>query len=520
MSLPVIHNGYYYDVSPSGMVTVTGPGINNSGISLSFIDTLTADSFTAAINSTTVTPAASQALSIEAQSVVQLKAALITSMQTPKTIFSASDPAIPIIVATGAAALASNVTPGPLLVLNEVGSVTPPEATVANTPTVVATELPVTTTAVIESASPALIPLIEVTLPASDVVNVTAIEIPDVIETSPSFALPPEVIATSSTQILVPAVDVAAVPIVPEPQKIVSTNTTLRPSNDFNPNFVGEPATTLPVNPSNTTVGAPAGTPAVPATPTPAANTLPDWRAKLKLAPGSTYLYNAQSPGILAPLRTGTGTDGIIFPYTPAVQVAYTAHYEQQALTHSNYKVFQYGSSSVDNVSITCDFTAQDTAEANYLLAVIHFLRSATKMFYGQDQMPYLGTPPPLVYLTGFGAFQFDAHPMAITSFNYTLPTEVDYIRAMPLGAAPSTGGGPGRLDTSKLTPGALTADPVWTTYPQGADPTYVPTKIQIQISAVPIVTRNDISNDFSLKKYATGALLRGSGRAGRGGIW
>ena len=39
-------------------------------------------------------------------------------------------------------------------------------------------------------------------------------------------------------------------------------------------------------------------------------------------------------------------------------------------------------------------------------------------------------------------------------------------------------------------------------------------------ISAVPIVTRNDISNDFSVEKYATGVLLQGSVRSGRGGIW
>jgi hypothetical protein len=46
-----------------------------------------------------------------------------------------------------------------------------------------------------------------------------------------------------------------------------------------------------------------------------------------------------------------------------------------------------------------------------------------------------------------------------------------------------------------------------------------VPTKIQIQITAVPIVTRNDISNNFNLADYASGELLRGSRRNG-GGIW
>ena len=254
-----------------------------------------------------------------------------------------------------------------------------------------------------------------------------------------------------------------------------------------------------------------------------------DWRVKLSLAPGSTYLYNNRgNEGILLPLAE---TDGVIFPYTPAISVAYSAAYDGQELTHSNYKFFSYRGSAVDSISITCDFTAQDTFEANYLLAVIHFFRSVTKMFYGQDQNPKPGTPPPLCYLTGLGAFQFDEHPIAITGFTYSLPTEVDYIRAgVPTTqpgvnkrpATPPTGAGgatEARLQSSGLRPGAL-APPVYFTENAGTrEPTYVPTKIQMAITAVPIVTRNDISNQFSLEEYATGKLLRGSKRSG-GGIW
>ena len=252
---------------------------------------------------------------------------------------------------------------------------------------------------------------------------------------------------------------------------------------------------------------------------------LPDWRAKLSLAPSADYLYMAPNPGILAPLKD---TKGIVFPYTPAIQVAYSAHYDTTTLTHSNYKIFQYGSSSVDSISVTCDFTAQDTREANYLLAVIHFLRTATKMFYGQDNSPIAGTPPPLCYFTGFGAFQFDGHPLAITSFNYSLPTDVDYISAK----AGDFAGGVGaeavaqRADvwspsTDRVASNGLASkDPVWARYPVAASPTYVPTKMQIQFTAIPIVSRNDISNKFSVREYANGSLLQGSTRNNRGGIW
>ncbi len=144
------------------------------------------------------------------------------------------------------------------------------------------------------------------------------------------------------------------------------------------------------------------------------AKTQGDWRVRLSLAPSAGYLYKAQNPGILGPLQK---TDGVIFPYIPQIQVTYAAHYDPADLTHSNYKIFQYKNSSVDQLSITCDFTAQDTEEANYMLAVIHFFRSVTKMFYGQDEIPKPGTPPPLCYLSGMGDFQFDRHPLAISSF-------------------------------------------------------------------------------------------------------
>jgi hypothetical protein len=272
-----------------------------------------------------------------------------------------------------------------------------------------------------------------------------------------------------------------------------------------------------------------------------------DWRVRLRLSPGANYLYKAPEGqrGILDPLSQ---TDGVVFPYTPTINVSYSANYDQINPTHSNYKVLQYSNSSVDNVTISCDFTAQDTREANYLLAVIHFFRTITKMFYGQDQNPKPGTPPPLVYLFGLGEFQFNAHPLVITNFNYALPNDVDYIRAGAVTANPGVNREPSKatapsstssLDRLKqgvaqigsnfinaLNPGGSAGPPNFTpagfsaVVPAGTEePTYVPTKINLQIQAMPIVSRNDISNRFSIKDYASGNLLLGTKNKG-GGLW
>jgi len=249
-----------------------------------------------------------------------------------------------------------------------------------------------------------------------------------------------------------------------------------------------------------------------------------DWRVRLSLAEGAYYLYeNKDSPGILAPLAD---TKGVIFPYTPQIQVQYVANYDPTTVTHSNYKIYQYNSSSIDNITITGDFTAQDTFEANYLLAVIHFFRSVTKMFYAQDKDPKAGTPPPLCYLHGLGAFQFDTHPLVITSFNYNLPNNVDYIRASineQTKIGPDSGGTTGTASQTRLkgiSPGGRPIPVQFAAGPKNQkEPTYVPTKIQLQISAAPMISRNQISNDFSVKQYATGELLRGSKRQ-KPGVW
>lgn len=262
------------------------------------------------------------------------------------------------------------------------------------------------------------------------------------------------------------------------------------------------------------------------------AKTQGDWRVRLSLADNASYLYNAPNPGILSYLKE---TNGVIFPYTPQIQITYAAHYDAAVVTHSNYKIFQYKNSSVDQVQITCDFTAQDTYEANYLLAVIHFFRSVTKMFYGNDQIPKPGTPPPLCYLSGLGGFQFDDHPLVINSFNYNLPNEVDYIRASSPTLMPGVNSTGYNSNTKNSTPtasdirmatgetplnqGAIASAPNFPNKATNTTPTYVPTKMQITISAYPIVTRNDISNNFSLREYATGKLLQGRKRTG-GGIW
>jgi hypothetical protein len=153
-----------------------------------------------------------------------------------------------------------------------------------------------------------------------------------------------------------------------------------------------------------------------------------------------------------------------------------------------------------------------------------------TKMFYGQDQEPIRGTPPPLCYLFGLGAYQFSAHPLAISGFTYNLPQDVDYIQTM----APAPSGSDSvlndimnadiddqikqnRLGTQCIVGGSVPKTQFMSVPKDIA--TWVPTKISLSISCIPIMSRNQTSNYFSLNDYASGKLIKGQSRPG-GGMW
>jgi hypothetical protein len=249
-----------------------------------------------------------------------------------------------------------------------------------------------------------------------------------------------------------------------------------------------------------------------------------DWRVRLRLAPGATYLYKDADNKLLAPLAA---SDGVVFPYMPSIGTTYTANYDQTDLVHSNYKGYFYRNSAVDAVSITGKFTAQDTFEATYMLAVIHFFRSVTKMFYGQDWQR--GAPPPLVFLSGLGEYQFNNHPCVVNSFNYSLPADVDYIRTKPNNynvdlssreTKPISGpfseilGVVNRLKNAALPKGAVRPQPeqglvTAQSVNNTQNSTYVPTSIDITITLLPIQTRKQISQGFSVQEFSKGTLLR-----------
>lgn len=234
-----------------------------------------------------------------------------------------------------------------------------------------------------------------------------------------------------------------------------------------------------------------------------------DWRVRVSLAPNSRYFYNDPNNTLLSPLiaESGGGSSsgiggalgsafglsgskrvGVVFPYTPQVQVQHMANYSPQKLTHNNYTQYFYDNSEVQAINVTGDFTVQNVNEGQYLLATVYFFRAVTKMFFGADQNA--GNPPPLVYLNGYGQYYFPNVPCVVTSFSHNMPSDVDY------------------MDIPE--PGLGAFNPQTRNYRLNS--TRLPTTSSISLTLQPVYSRLSQSQGFSLNDFAAGALVNPPG--------
>lgn len=225
-----------------------------------------------------------------------------------------------------------------------------------------------------------------------------------------------------------------------------------------------------------------------------------DWRVRVSISPSLPILYNDYNNVLLNPL---TQTSGVVFPYTPNIQVQHTARYGSSQLTHSNYNSYFYEGSEVSAINITADFTVQNIAEGQYLLAVIYFFRAITKMFFGKDTYGLAGTPPPMVFLDGYGSHYLPHVPCVATQFTHTMPQDVDYVE-IPVYQNVSTGM-QGIFQNIFGTGDA-------------ACPTRMPTQSQVQLTLQPVYSRRNVSQNFDMASFANGTLL-GAGSTGPGGF-
>jgi hypothetical protein len=248
-----------------------------------------------------------------------------------------------------------------------------------------------------------------------------------------------------------------------------------------------------------------------------------DWRVRVSLSPNAKIFYQDITQGPNALQHPLIETNGVIWPYTPQITVSHNANYSIAQLTHSNYPAHFYNNSEVADIQISGEFTVQNMEDGQYLMAAVYFLRSATKMFFGQGANA--GNPPPMVFLDGYGSHYFPHVPCVVTQFSHTLPSEVDYIQVpisqTVLDTSPTDPNRSVNLtpDEQKYVPSLLVSNTQATTPSTKATvqnsrtknittTTRVPTTSTVSVTLRPVYSRKNIHERFDLEKFANGGLL------------
>jgi hypothetical protein len=249
-----------------------------------------------------------------------------------------------------------------------------------------------------------------------------------------------------------------------------------------------------------------------------------DWRVRLSLAKWVTF---KKSP-VLAPLKDA---GGLIFPYTPSIKMSSSASYSGTSTTHTNYTMQSFKNSDPGEIIITAPMYVSDATEGLYWIAMVHYLRSLTKMFSGADMKA--GNPPPVIMLNGYGNYVFKNVPVVVKMFSTTIDEKSDYIGVPVVGsAAGALAGVADSLDGLTDEIGGLAGDGLVGDIAGGIGAiaggvgqvagllgsfgvggstsgglSHVPTESSFSITLIPVYSRLS-ARKFSLDRFVTGGYL------------
>jgi len=227
-----------------------------------------------------------------------------------------------------------------------------------------------------------------------------------------------------------------------------------------------------------------------------------DWRVKLQLPSikANSLLFDVffslnKTNEILKPLYD---LNGLVFPLTPSVILQHTASYNPLAQTHSNFPFYAYSNSEPQSITIVGEFPVQNKEDASYWVASLHFLRTVTKMFFGDDDSGFKGNPPPILKLNGYGNHVFKDVPVVVTNFSVELTDRVDYISTTQTSPfAPKQGD---TFDTDISFNRASTIPETW-----------APTQSIFTVQVQPVYSRESVKR-FNMRDFANGTLSNKDG--------
>lgn len=255
-----------------------------------------------------------------------------------------------------------------------------------------------------------------------------------------------------------------------------------------------------------------------------------DWRVRLSLANWSSF----KTSPVLAPLKDA---GGLIFPYTPTITMKSSSNYTPIPTVHTNFLFNAFKNSDPGEITIKAPMYVEDPTQGLYWIAMVHYLRSLTKMFSGVDAKA--GNPPPVIMLNGYGNYVFKNVPVVVKSMSVSLDEKTDYIGVNVVGSAAGEVAGiadsiGGLSDTvgsvlggvgggivgdvtgaiSSIAGGVGQIASLAGTFGLGGTTSggvsHVPVKSSFDITLIPMYSR-DSARKFSLDRFVTGGYLNNS---------
>jgi len=169
--------------------------------------------------------------------------------------------------------------------------------------------------------------------------------------------------------------------------------------------------------------------------------------------------------------------DKLIFTVMPDISESQSANYEEAPVIQHPGQIMRFRSTDARRWSITGKFIARTMQEADDLMDQVNMIRTWVMPYYGQgtamsSAKSLLGAPPAILVFQAYGPRAIGPVNTVLTNFNWSWPSDVDWIQTA------------------------------------GAEPEPAPTVLQVQLDLTETWSPREFSS-FDILAYRTGIMKK-----------
>lgn len=131
----------------------------------------------------------------------------------------------------------------------------------------------------------------------------------------------------------------------------------------------------------------------------------------------------------------GDGNDEVVFDIMPAVSESQSISYDTVDLIQHPGSILKYKGTDGRGWDVNAELVSRTVEEADRNLRILNTIRGWAMPFYGNGTADslvtsrYLGAPPQVLILSGYGAKMIGPVTCVMSNFSWTFENDMDYIR-------------------------------------------------------------------------------------------